>query len=237
MPENHVTRQLIAYCAFATAAILATFLVGLLEIAPFQRFFGSLPPLITVTAIAAMGGGAIFWLEKQGWIARKPAPDLRLCLRIGALAVLMAVPTILVDRIAPFASDINVAAPAGLLFYLAIAQVVEALFHLIPLAVFLWIGSRLFRADATSGGIFWTLAIAVALLEPGFQLMADQQPDIAAWRDAYLGLHLFAFNLVQLALLRCRGYTAAITFRLTYYLMWHILWGTLRLDMSFLPPA
>lgn len=236
MPETKITRQLITYWAFAGAAILATFGIGLTEIRPFQRFFGTLPPLITVTALAIAGGGALFWLARNGWIARHPPPAPHRWLKIAALATLLALPTILVDTAAPFARDINVAPPAGLLFYLAIAQVVEVLFHLLPLTFLLLVGSRLIPATAARQTIFWTGAIAVALLEPVFQLMADQQTNIPAWREAYLVLHLFAFNLLQLALLQRHGFAAAITFRLSYYLVWHILWGTLRLEMSFLPP-
>jgi len=237
MPETRIRRQLIGYFTFAGAAVLATFVIGLTELTPFQRFLGRLPPLTTVAALVMLGGGALFWLVKNGWIARRSLPGARLWLQIAALAALLVLPTILVDTVAPFASDINVAPPAGLLFYLAIAQVVEVLFHLLPLAAFLWVGSRLIPATATTKNIFWAVAIALALLEPGFQLLADQQVDIPAWRNSYLVLHLFAFNLLQLALLRHYGFVAAITFRLSYYLVWHILWGTLRLEMSFLPPA
>ena len=237
MPEDRIRRQLFGYCTFAGAAVLATFVIGLTEITPFQRFFGRLPPLTTVAALVVLGGGAFFWLVKNGWVARRPLPGARLWLHIAALAAFFALPTILVDTVAPFASDINVAPPAGVLYYLAIAQVVEVLFHLLPLAAFLWIGSRLIPATATPKVTFWTVAIALALLEPGFQLLADPQVDIPVWRHSYLVLHLFAFNLLQLALLRHYGFVAAITFRLSYYLVWHILWGTLRLEMAFLPPA
>ena len=50
-----------------------------------------------------------------------------------------------------------------------------------------------------------------------------------SWAETYLGLHVFAFNLLQLYIFRRYDFASLYSLRLVYYLYWHILWSTLRL--------
>jgi hypothetical protein len=50
---------------------------------------------------------------------------------------------------------------------------------------------------------------------------------------AYVGLHIFLIGLVQLLLFTRYDFITMYTFRLSYYAIWHILWGHLRLNLIF----
>ena len=51
--------------------------------------------------------------------------------------------------------------------------------------------------------------------------------------NAYVAVHLLLFNLLAVYLFLRNGFLSMLTFRLTYYLYWHIIWGVLRLRLLF----
>jgi len=192
-------------------------------------YFGPLGPTAGAAICGGAGIAALWWLTHIGWLASAARPGTRAWLLIVLAATAFALPTIFVDSRAPFPADVNVTLPSALLFYPAIAVIAESAFHLVPLALLTGIGQMLPR----KGRRAWAgvAVIAVAMVEPAFQIgLGDGGP---AWRDVYLGLHLFLFGLVQLALLRRYGFGAMLGFRLVYYLHWHLLWGQLRLVLLF----
>jgi riboflavin transporter FmnP len=81
--------------------------------------------------------------------------------------------------------------------------------------------------------LVWMYILAVSLLEPIFQMQAGHTAGSVTWLEAYVGLHVFAFNLLQLHVFRLHGFVAMFAFRLVYYLWWHILWGYLRIGLLF----
>jgi hypothetical protein len=153
-----------------------------------------------------------------------------LLLAIG-LAVPFAAVMILVDRRAPFPADINVSFPYSLTFYPAIGYVVEILFHVLPFCLLYFILGALV-GESSSIRLTWLIILIVVLIEPVFQvsLTAGQNSNGVI---AYLGLHLFLINLVQLLLFRRYDFITMYSFRLSYYALWHILWGHLRLSLLF----
>ncbi|MCB9291467.1 MAG: hypothetical protein H6560_29470 [Lewinellaceae bacterium] len=44
-----------------------------------------------------------------------------------------------------------------------------------------------------------------------------------------MSLHIFLINLIQLWLFKRYDFVSMYTFRLVYYLIWHIGWGWVRL--------
>jgi hypothetical protein len=48
-----------------------------------------------------------------------------------------------------------------------------------------------------------------------------------------VGVHVFAINVTQLLLFWRLGFWPMLTFRLTYYALWHIAWGEVRLAVLF----
>jgi hypothetical protein len=54
-----------------------------------------------------------------------------------------------------------------------------------------------------------------------------------AWANASVGVHLLAFNLLAVVLLRRLGILRALVFSVSYYVAWHIMWRALRWDLLF----
>ena len=86
-----------------------------------------------------------------------------------------------------------------------------------------------------------TSLLLVALLEPSFQTLAAirETPIVGAPRPydtrvvAYDWLHVGAINVCQLYLFRRFGFVSMWTFRVVYYVIWHIMWGHVRLGVLF----
>ncbi|MCA9607445.1 MAG: hypothetical protein KC619_17685 [Myxococcales bacterium] len=204
----------------ATLAVAVLGLGGLVSVvapAAWRRYCGPLEPHVGI-AVIAVAAPALVWLLAR----RADLPVLRrgTVARDLALAALLAAPfiaaVIVLDRLARFPADINVPLPQALAFYPFIACVVETVFHLAPLALLLTAGRAVTRASLTNPAV-WSCFVAVAALEPAFQLAIGTWD--APWgAHAYLAVHLFAFDLVQLGLYRRRGFLPMLAFRLAYRL-------------------
>ncbi len=218
------------YLAAVGMAAVALVLSAPFQSAPYARFFGTAPAFAVLPATMVLGLILLPFLVRMRWVSAS-IPTGKELVGIVILASLFAAPTIAVDWIAPFGADINAPLPVALAFYPAIAFLVEVVFHLLPLAILAGI-AWLAGADPRW---FLPAALLVALAEPVFQVIFGATPDAPLWRDVYLVVHLFAFSLVQLWLLRHKGFLGALAFRLVYYGWWHIIWGWLRLDLIFGP--
>jgi len=199
----------------------------------FPRFIGPTHALIAFPLISVLGVGLLSLLLTRGWFAIYQREHLQVLWRPCALAALLALVTIVVDLRVPFPADLNVLFPESLLFYPAIGFLVEVVFHVLPLAVLLTavtaIGRNLGREKATLICI-----LIVSLLEPIYQtrpmVASPHYPD---WAVAVVGLNLTLFNLLQLFVFRRYDFIAMYSVRLVYYLLWHVVWGHLRLQVLF----
>jgi hypothetical protein len=197
----------------------------------FEKYFGKIHPLLVVSILCLLGLILFSFLLLDGRFAvYRPGNYRGLLIAIG-LALPFAAVMILVDRLSPYPADINVAYPASLFFYPAIAYVVEILFHLLPFCLIYFSLSSIF-GKAQNATIIWVSILIVAVLEPVFQLVLGAGQN-STWVLAYLGLHLFLFSLVQLLLFRRYDFITMYAFRLSYYAIWHIVWGHLRLGLLF----
>ena len=109
--------------------------------------------------------------------------------------------------------------------------VVQILFHILPFCL-VYFSLGMLLGKASSETIIWVSILIAALIEPIFQItfMIGQDPN---WKVAYVGLHIFLISLVELLLFRRYDFITMYTFRLSYYFLWHILWGHLRLNLLF----
>ncbi|MEZ4417950.1 MAG: hypothetical protein R3E10_19505 [Gemmatimonadota bacterium] len=201
--------------------------------ASFSRFFGDVPPLLVV--VVCVGGAllALRYLELAGWLRlyRHSAHPRRWPLVLGLASTMTAV-AIVLDLVGRFPEDTNVPVPVALAFYPAIAFVVEALFHVLPLAVLLGALAPL-RGRVTRSTLLGVSLGITATLEPLYQVRlaaAGSAPSLFEWTT---GLHILAFNLIQMELFRRYDFVTVYAFRVMYYGLWHIGWGVLRLHLLF----
>jgi hypothetical protein len=134
---------------------------------------------------------------------------------------------------APFPATTNILFPESVLFYPAVGFFVEILFHVLPLTVLLLLLNSLLKGTDQQV-IFWISIVVVSLLEPIYQSsnMASSSY-YPVWEVLYVGLHIFLINLCQLLIFKRYDFVSMYTFRLVYYMFWHIGWGYLRLRLLF----
>ena len=199
----------------------------------FPRFIGRTHPLIAVPLVSALGIVLLSWLLRRGWFTiykREHHKWLWRCLALGALFALV---TVALDLKVVFPADINVALPAALLFYPAIGFVVEIVFHVLPLSALLFALSAMPRIISHQRATVMAIVI-VSLVEPVFQTIPmAASHHYPVWAVVFLGLYLSAFNGFQLLIFRRYDFLTMYAARLGYCLVWHIVWGQLRLQILF----
>lgn len=227
------TVQFVVFISLSVCAFILTGLTNLSNKAPFRRFFGSIHPLLIVSTLIVSGLILFSFLLTDGQFAIYRSGNYKGILAAIALAVPFAVVMVLVDMKAPFPADMNVAYPDSLFFYPVMGYVVELLFHILPFCLIYFILGYLL-SESDDPKITWISILMVALLEPIFQVVftSGQHP---VWVSAYLGLHLLLINTIQLLLFRRYDFITMYAFRFSYYVLWHILWGHIRLNLLFPP--
>lgn len=180
----------------------------------------------------------LFWLllknlvKKTNLIIYKTEFSLRRILPLS-LAVLLAVGTIIfVDLNGGFPQNINVLYPQSLLFYPLVGLLAEMLLHTLPLWIFLVYIPRLSKVH--NRGLRKSLIYSIAILEPVFQLILGQFTGLGLWwAQLYTFINVYIFNVIQLHIFKRYDWMTMYLFRLVYYLIWHIVWGQLRLEIIF----
>lgn len=210
-------------------ALVATWVLERSPDADFDRFLGGVPPLLAVGAVGAAGLLALRVLEKEGWLgepSRGPGVKLPALLALGFGAAILVV-----DIALGFEPGINIDWPTSVLFYPVMGFVAEIVFHIVPLALVVPAFRR--WADA-SRGAFGVVApfLLVAPIEAIYQVLGTSS-DGSVWLTRYLTLHMLAFGSAALLVLRRHGFGSLMSFRLTYYLIWHVAWGAVRVDLLF----
>jgi hypothetical protein len=217
-----------ALAALSFGAIGATAILYRSRGAYFQPIFGSVSPLLAVASVAILGVASLLFLHSRGWFAiYAKGKALRGALLSATLATLFAIPTILIDLTVGIPLGLNVPPPWSVLFYPTIGYVAELTFHAVPLALLLallWPLSNTLNRDR----LVWLCILLASLLEPLFQLRAGLSEQSRSWIQAYVVLHVFAFNVAQLYVFRRFDFVSMYSLRLVYYFWWHIVWGYVR---------
>ena len=212
--------------AFITAALIALLLAGMLRV---YGTAGSLPVLGSLSMLSAVGLSIVVGFPALMFLVTKriaPASPPKIsAISIGqllGLGALLAIPPVLIDIFTHFPEAMNLPLPDALFFYPSIALVAEVQFHLLPLAFLTHIVPRTVPR-------LW-LFLPVILIEPLFQVIFMQG---ASLQSLLVLLNVTLISAVQLWLFRRHGFAAMIGLRLSFYLFWHVLWGTLRLQILF----
>jgi len=218
--------QYLAYIGLSIGVLGLTGILYYSDALLFQRFIGEINPLIAFFIVAVLGVGLFTILLYRGWLAIYQKGYL---FRYSGLAVLFVIASILVDLKVGFPADINIPFPKSLAFYPAIGFLVEIIFHVLPLTILLVSLTAIFK-KISYANILWTCILIVALLEPVFQVMSMVGSNhFPIWALAMIWVNIFIFNLAQLLIFRRYDFISMYSFRLVYYLVWHIVWGSIRL--------
>jgi len=220
---------LLLYTIVFAGAIIMAFLSMIIEQDVFSRFLRGFSPIL-----------AIFLFGILGYIILKYAGnvlDINLLKPVNGKGLLLAASIasffglviIILDTKSPLPADINIAFPESVFFYPAIGFLAEVVFHLLPLAILCIISDiheRLFGLHINTL-IIWGLSVVfepmyqITLLEGSFGLIT------------LIGIHILLLNVAQLWLFKNYGFFIMYLFRVFYYLIWHIAWGAIRLDILY----
>ena len=131
-------------------------------------------------------------------------------------------------------TSFNTDYPLSLFVYTSGTVIVEALFRLFPLPVLLWLISYVILKKRWQEQTFWALALLLSFLEPLFQLIGQMTPEVMAnfW-PFFVALFLpvlltnYPMGVAQAYVFRRYGFLASFTLRMGYYIIWHIVYGSL----------
>lgn len=214
---------------WALAAVALTVSI-VIDSESFERFYGPLSPVVVTIIAAVIGAISLRSLRARGWLRASARPAKHLW-RAGFAGMAFATLAAAFDSVIHFPEDMNVAWPHSVLFYPAIAFVAEVAFHIAPLAVLIALLGWRFSGEKDTRRVWTTIAVVTAI-ETVFQTL-----DALGGDDKRLALfvapQLAAVGAFQLMTFRRNGLAALVSFRLGYYLVWHIIWGYVRLTVLF----
>ena len=153
--------------------------------------------------------------------------DWRAMLLFTGIALVFGMEVIAADLWwADYPADLNTDLPEALLYYPVMGFMAEVVFHLIPLAFFIFLFSLITHWNMNR--ILWVSIVVSAFAEPFFQVLASPESDDLT--RVYTGIHVFLFSLVQLWVFKKYDFVSMFIVRLLFYAIWHIGWGSLRLE-------
>ena len=219
------------YVAFGVLSLVAAGFTGILSLSQggdrlFEAYFWSLPPLLAIALTALVGFVSLASLQSRGWFEIYTSRSVRGVGLSAAVATLFGVWQICADLLVTrFPKDINIPSPQSWLFYPAIGYVVEVVFHALPLALLLAVLRRSIKKSNTTI-VIWLCIVFVSFLEPVLVHLRKGS-------SAYVGVFVFVFTLVELYVFRRYDFISMYSFRLVFYVWWHVTWGYMRLRWLF----
>ena len=195
----------------------------------FENYFGDLNPWVVTFLVPIIGYLTLNALCSKGRFAIfKYKYPIRVLPYFFIVTLFTAV-AILVDLKRVYPADMNIPFPESLLFYPAIGFLVEIVFHVLPLVLLVFI-LNLVSGMTTVQRWIWVAFLVVAILEPTYQVYMDPYPP---WALSVVWINLFLFNVLQLFVFYRFDFVSMFALRMVYYLIWHIVWGALRLEILF----
>jgi hypothetical protein len=124
-------------------------------------------------------------------------------------------------------SDFNVKFPLSIPFYAYGAIFLEILLRLFAIPFLVWLLSNVVLRHRGQTQVFWLVAILAALYEPlPYMTDALHHTGVLSSLRVLVG-PLFVANLVAAYIFRKYGFLAPLVMRLSFYLIWHIIYGGL----------
>jgi len=223
--------QYAAYFALSLVALIFTVILLPSSTSYFRRFFGETNAILVIVLASVVGAAALWVLQSSHeFVILRGRTTLRGVALSAVLATVLGVAIVVADVIIRYPQDMNVPVPQALLFYPAVGFVAEIIFHVLPLVLLLLVLNPLVGRLGRNQ-VVWLGILLVAVLEPTFQVLFEGKA--FTWGAAYTWIHVFAIAFLQLGVFRRFDFVSMYSFRLFYYAYWHILWGTIRLEVLF----
>jgi hypothetical protein len=187
----------------------------------------------TLIAIAIFGGLGLFLSHKAGF------PDLwdpkvdnfhRFGIPI-LVGILYGIITVMKDirkpAEHPLAVDenIHVELPLSIPFYTYGGIFLEILLRLFPIPLLTWFFSTLLLRGNLQTEVFWLAAILTSLYEPMPYMSESIKAKKYLEAAGILISPLFIANVIAAGFLRAYGFLAPLVMRLSFYLVWHVIYG------------
>ena len=227
-------RQKSQYLWLSSLLTVPTLILYISDKFIFQKYMGKLNPLITVPIIATLGFFSLSFLTSKNWFSNHKEKNIKYLFFSSIITVILASVMVLVDlNKRAFSENINILFPKSLIFYPIIGFVAEIIFHIFPITLLVSL-TGYFLKKLNKNKIIWISILIVSLIEPIFQIVnmgSGQQ--YSFWLLGYIGIHIFSFSFLQLYTFKRNGFMAMYLLRMIYYLIWHILWGYMRLNILF----
>ncbi len=125
--------------------------------------------------------------------------------------------------------DMSVGLPISILFYIWGAIASESIFRLFAIGCFSWFFGNLILRKKYNKQVYWILAVIFSGIAVFSMLSAFSIPDVPLNRPndslfIVLGCLVFVSELAAFKLLKKYGFLSPLIFRLSFYLIWHMIW-------------
>jgi hypothetical protein len=131
-------------------------------------------------------------------------------------------------------SSFNTDYPLSLFVYTSGTVVIEAIFRLFLFPVLLWLISYVMLKKRWQEQIYWALILVFSFLEPLGQLSGQMTPSVMEnFGQFFIMMFLpmllsnYPMGVAQAYLFRKYGFLASFTLRMGYYIVWHVVYGSM----------
>lgn len=185
----------------------------------------------TIFVVASMGFVGLALSRRAGfpdiWDAR--VPNRQRFLIPALVGLVYGVETVLRDLANP--SPVHLKLPHSVPFYAYGAVLLEVMLRLFAVTFLTWLISNVMLRGRWQTPAFWVAAVAAALYEP-LPYIREELSAAPAIADPSVIIKwatepLFIANVVSAYLYRKYGFLAPLVMRLSFYLVWHIVYGGL----------
>ena len=197
----------------------------------YYRFLGDFNPVFIFLLSGILGYACLLYLEWKFQFSTLKKLTLRSSLIAVAGGFAFGSIIIGIDLGVRLPEDLNVEFPASLLFYPTIGFIAEIAFQVIPFTL-MAIGLHKIYPNLDSKKALQIAFIFAACAEPLYQVITMHQTNqYKQLTLIIIGIHILWISLFQLFVFKRYGFFPMFLFRLVYYLIWHIGWGYLRLQV------
>lgn len=185
----------------------------------------------TILAIAVMGFIGLILARRTGFpeIWDTKVSNRQRFLIPAVIGVIYGVITVIIDLRDP--SPVHLRLPLSIPFYAYGALLLEIMLRLFTIPLLVWLFSNVILRGRWQTPVFWIAVVIVALYEP-LPHMREQFSGVSGFAVLIIMIKwaiepLFLANVVSGWLFRRYGFLAALVMRLSFYLIWHIIYGGL----------